>query len=455
MKVAICTLGCKVNQYETQALEQELLHRGHTLVDFEETADAYVVNTCSVTAVSDKKSRQMLRQAQRRNPSAVIAACGCYAQTHPEDVKKLGLDVIAGTNDRAKFIDLLERAAQDKTPIVDVDDVWERRDFEVLPAGGMVNRTRAMLKVEDGCVNFCTYCLIPYARGRVRSLPMDEAAKQVKALREEGYREIVVTGIEISSYGSDFKDGTSLIDLLELIAREGGDMRIRLGSLEPRTITEEFCKRASKLPYLCPHFHLSMQSGCDATLKRMNRKYDTARYMESCDLLRQYFDDPAITTDLITGFPEETEEEFRIGCMTTLRELECHERLNQWCEGAVKDAVSDIVGVQFRNLATIGGSIFGRYGFSDVLTVFLAMDSYVELYKGGIVPLQEFAQMKRDNDILVRVIVKKDQRNMIYLAHRNSKTDFPVLTCAVSVNAENGCVCILSLIHISEPTRPY
>ena len=215
-----------------------------------------------------------------------------------------------GIVDRAKFIDLLERAAQDKTPIVDVDDVWERRDFEVLPAGGMVNRTRAMLKVEDGCVNFCTYCLIPYARGRVRSLPMDEAAKQVKALREEGYREIVVTGIEISSYGSDFKDGTSLIDLLELIAREGGDMRIRLGSLEPRTITEEFCKRASKLPYLCPHFHLSMQSGCDATLKRMNRKYDTARYMESCDLLRQYFDDPAITTDLITGFPEETEEEF-------------------------------------------------------------------------------------------------------------------------------------------------
>ena len=252
----------------------------------------------------------MLRQAQRRNPSAVIAACGCYAQTHPEDVKKLGLDVIAGTNDRAKFIDLLERAAQDKTPIVDVDDVWERRDFEVLPAGGMVNRTRAMLKVEDGCVNFCTYCLIPYARGRVRSLPMDEAAKQVKALREEGYREIVVTGIEISSYGSDFKDGTSLSDLLELIAREGGDMRIRLGSLEPRTITEEFCKRASKLPYLCPHFHLSMQSGCDATLKRMNRKYTAAQYEEGCRLLRKYFTHPAITTDVIVGFPGETEEEF-------------------------------------------------------------------------------------------------------------------------------------------------
>ena len=194
MKVAICTLGCKVNQYETQALEQELRHRGHTLTDFEETADIYVVNTCSVTAVSDKKSRQMLRQAKRRNPAAVIAACGCYAQTHPEDVKKLDLDVIAGTNDRSHFIDLLERAAREKTHIVNVDDVWERREFEVLPAGGMVNRTRAMLKVEDGCVNFCTYCLIPYARGRVRSLPMEEAAKQVRALREEGYREIVVTG---------------------------------------------------------------------------------------------------------------------------------------------------------------------------------------------------------------------------------------------------------------------
>ena len=310
MKVAICTLGCKVNQYETQALEQELKRRGHTLADFEETADIYVVNTCSVTAVSDKKSRQMLRQAKRRNPNAVIAACGCYAQTHPEDVKKLDLDVIAGTNDRTHFIDLLERAVREKTHIVHVDDVWERREFEVLPAGGMVNRTRAMLKVEDGCVNFCTYCLIPYARGRVRSLPLDEAARQVRALREEGYREIVVTGIEISSYGSDFRDSTSLIDLLERIAREGGEMRIRLGSLEPRTITEKFCARAAKLKHLCPHFHLSMQSGCDATLKRMNRKYDTARFMESCALLRKYFDDPAITTDLITGFPGETEEEF-------------------------------------------------------------------------------------------------------------------------------------------------
>ena len=310
MKIGIYTLGCKVNQYETQAMEQELTARGHELVDFESPADAYIINTCSVTAVSDKKSRQMIRRAKKNSPDAVVAACGCYVQTHEEEAKSLGIDLLMGTNDRARFLDRLEEAVKTRETVADIDDALRRRTFEVLPAGGMANRTRAMLKVEDGCVNFCTYCLIPYARGRVRSLPMEEAARQVRALREEGYREIVVTGIEISSYGLDFKDGTSLIDLLELIAREGGEMRIRLGSLEPRTITEEFCARAAKLKYLCPHFHLSMQSGGDATLKRMNRKYDTARFMESCELLRKYFDDPAITTDLITGFPEETEKEF-------------------------------------------------------------------------------------------------------------------------------------------------
>ena len=310
MRVAIYTLGCKVNQYETQAMEQELLRRGHELVPFEEEADGYIVNTCSVTAVSDKKSRQMIRRCKKRNPAAVVAACGCYVQTHPDEAAGLDIDLIAGTGDRMAFLDLFEQAAGEKQPLTLLDDALRRRDFEVLPAGGMAERTRAMLKVEDGCVNFCTYCIIPYARGPVRSLPMDKAAEQVRALRSQGYRELVVTGIEISSYGHDLKDGTTLIDLLELIAREGGEMRIRLGSLEPRTVTREFCERAKKLPTLCPHFHLSMQSGCDATLRRMNRRYDTARYYESVELLREYFDDPAITTDLITGFPEETEEEF-------------------------------------------------------------------------------------------------------------------------------------------------
>ena len=310
MRIAIYTLGCKVNQYETQAMEQELTRRGHEIVPFDGAADAYIVNTCSVTAVSDKKSRQMIRRCRKLNEHAVVAACGCYVQTHSDEAAGLGLDLIAGTGDRMAFLDLLEQAAREKEPLALLDDALRRREFEVLPAGGMAERTRAMLKVEDGCVNFCTYCIIPYARGPVRSLPKAEAVAQTRRLREEGYRELVITGIEISGWGHDLKNGETLIDLLEAVSEAAGEMRLRLGSLEPRTITEDFCRRAARLPNLCPHFHLSMQSGCDDTLRRMNRKYDTARFYESVSLLRQYFDRPAITTDLITGFPGETEEEF-------------------------------------------------------------------------------------------------------------------------------------------------
>ena len=310
MRIAIYTLGCKVNQYETQAMEQELTRRGHEIVPFDGAADAYIVNTCSVTAVSDKKSRQMIRRCRKLNERAVVAACGCYVQTHGEEAAGLDLDLIAGTGDRMAFLDLLEQAAREKEPLTLLDDALRRRDFEVLPAGGMAERTRAMLKVEDGCVNFCTYCIIPYARGPVRSLPRAEAVAQTQRLRQEGYRELVLTGIEISGWGHDLKDGETLIDLLEAVSAAAGEMRLRLGSLEPRTITEDFCRRAAALPNLCPHFHLSMQSGCDDTLRRMNRKYDTQRFYRSVSLLRQYFDRPAITTDLITGFPGETEEEF-------------------------------------------------------------------------------------------------------------------------------------------------
>ena len=310
MRIAIYTLGCKVNQYETQAMGQELLRRGHTLVPFEDAADGYIVNTCSVTAVSDKKSRQMIRRCKKLNPAAVVAACGCYVQTHPDEAASLDIDLIAGTGDRMAFLDLFEQAAEEKRPLTLLDDALRRRTFEVLPAGGMTQRTRAMLKVEDGCVNFCTYCIIPYARGPVRSLPKARAVAQTEQLRREGYRELVFTGIEISSWGHDLKNGETLIDLLEAVSAAAGDMRLRLGSLEPRTITEDFCRRASKLPNLCPHFHLSLQSGCDDTLRRMNRKYDTARFYESVTLLRAYFDRPAVTTDLICGFPGGTEEEF-------------------------------------------------------------------------------------------------------------------------------------------------
>ena len=310
MKVAIYTLGCKVNQYETQAMEQELRSRGHEVVEFSDEADAYVINSCSVTAVSDQKSRQMLHRVRRQHPQAVAALAGCYPQTHVEDVQKLDVDLIAGTGDRMGFLDLLEEAVTERRRIEAIDKAFERRVFEVLPAGGQSRRTRAMLKVEDGCVNFCTYCIIPYARGPVRSLPLEKAVEQAAGLKAEGYREIVLTGIEISSWGKDLKNGLSLIDLIEAVCEAAPGVRIRLGSLEPRTITEEFCRRAAALPMLCPQFHLSMQSGCDTTLKRMSRKYDTARYAQSVALLNQYFEHPAVTTDMITGFPEETEEEF-------------------------------------------------------------------------------------------------------------------------------------------------
>ena len=310
MRIAIYTLGCKVNQYETQVMEQELAARGHQLVDFEQPADAYIINTCSVTAVSDKKSRQMIRRAKKMNPDAVVAACGCYVQTHTDEAAALGIDLIGGTGQRMEFLQQLLTAAEEKQTRVLVDDALHRHEFEILPAGGQQSRTRAMLKVEDGCRNFCTYCIIPFARGPVRSLPLEAAARQTRQLAEEGYREVVLTGIEISSWGQDLPGEESLIDLLEAVSQAAGEMRLRLGSLEPRTVTEDFCRRAARLPNLCPQFHLSMQSGCDATLRRMNRRYDTARFLRSVTLLRQYFPRPAITTDLICGFPGETEEEF-------------------------------------------------------------------------------------------------------------------------------------------------
>ena len=310
MRIAFYTLGCKVNQYETQALEQIVTARGHLLVPFEGEADAYIINTCTVTAVSDKKSRQVIRRARKRAPDAVIAVCGCYPQTHPAELEGLSIDLVSGTGDRAGFVDLLERTWRERQPITALDDALKRRAFEVLPAGGLEGRTRAMLKVEDGCVNFCTYCIIPYARGPIRSLPLEKAKEQAAQLAAEGYQELVLTGIEISSWGQERKDGTALVDLVEGVCQAAPGCRVRLGSLEPRTVTREFCTRAARLDNLCPHFHLSMQSGCDATLKRMNRKYDTERFYQSVALLRDHFEDPAITTDMIVGFPGETEAEF-------------------------------------------------------------------------------------------------------------------------------------------------
>ena len=310
MVFAFHTLGCKVNQYETQAMEELLLAKGPTLVPFEEKADVYIINSCTVTAVSDKKSRQAVRQARRRAPEAVVALCGCYPQVSPEEAAKLDADLIGGSGDRQGFLDLLESMAGRKEKTVTVDNALHRRAFESLPAGGLEGRTRAMLKAEDGCTNFCAYCIIPYARGPVRSLPLDQAETEARRLAAAGYRELVLTGIELSSYGRDLPGRPSPAELIEKVCQAAPQLRVRLGSLEPRTVTEEFCQRLKALPNLCPHFHLSLQSGCDATLARMKRKYDTARFYESAALLRKHFDNPGITTDLIVGFPGETEEEF-------------------------------------------------------------------------------------------------------------------------------------------------
>ena len=310
MKFGFYTLGCKVNQYETQAMEQLLTALGHEIGSFREACDGYIINTCSVTAVADKKNRAVIRRCRQQNPHAVLAVCGCYSQHEPEAAEKLGADVIGGSAQREEFLEKVLEAVEKKQSARILDNALRRRDFEILPPGGLEGRTRAMLKVQDGCVNFCSYCIIPYTRGPVRSAPQELAVDQAKQLQNMGYREIVVTGIEIASWGVDLPGKPALSQLITAVCQAVPDLRVRLGSLEPRIITEEFCAAIKQLPNLCPQFHLSMQSGCDTVLERMRRKYDTARYLESVQLLNRHFPGCAVTTDMIVAFPGETEEEF-------------------------------------------------------------------------------------------------------------------------------------------------
>ncbi len=311
MKFAFYTLGCKVNQYETQAMEQLLVAQGHEIGRFDEKCDGYIVNTCSVTAIADRKNRTVIRRTRRENPEAVLGVCGCYSQHDPAALRELNADVIGGSGGREAFIAMMVDAAKEKQHLENVDKALARRSFEVLPAGGLEGRTRAMLKVQDGCVNFCSYCIIPYTRGPVRSAPLALAVNQAKELAEKGYREIIVTGIEIASWGVDLPGRPQPAQLFAAICEAVPGLRVRLGSLEPRIVTQEFCEVLKNYINLCPQFHLSLQSGCDTVLKRMNRKYDTARYLESVALLTRYFPGCAITTDMIVAFPGETEEEFQ------------------------------------------------------------------------------------------------------------------------------------------------
>ena len=311
MKIGFYTLGCKVNQYETQAMEQLLQALGHETGTFGDDCDGYIINTCSVTAVADKKNRAMIRRCRREHPQAVLGVCGCYPQHAAPALQKLEVDVIGGSGGREAFLKEFLDALQTRQHSCHVDNALRRREFEILPPGGLEGRTRAMLKVQDGCVNFCTYCIIPYTRGPVRSAPADLAVEQAKSLAGQGYREIVITGIEIASWGVDLPGKPNLAVLLQQVCTAVPELRIRLGSLEPRIITEAFCRELVQLPNICPQFHLSMQSGCDSVLSRMKRKYDTARYLESVQLLNRYFPGCAVTTDMIVAFPGETEQEHR------------------------------------------------------------------------------------------------------------------------------------------------
>ena len=314
MKYIISTLGCKVNQYETQAMESFLTERGHERAVPGETAELVLVNTCAVTAESGRKSRQTIRRLRAENPGAMLAVCGCYSQREPAAVEALGADVVFGAAERRRLIDAVEASLADGKRRTEIDEPFKRRELERLPAGAVDHRTRAMLKIQDGCVNFCSYCIIPYTRGRLRSLPLEAAAEETRRLAAEGYRELVLTGIEVASYGVDLPGRPGLADVIETVAANAGDMRIRLGSLEPTVITEDFCRRLAATGKLCRHFHLSLQSGCDRTLKAMNRKYDTAAFFEKTELLRKHFPGCALTGDLIAGFPGETEEDFNATC---------------------------------------------------------------------------------------------------------------------------------------------
>ena len=311
-KAALHNLGCKVNAYELEAIQQMLEQQGYEIVPFAPVADIYIINTCTVTNIADRKSRQMLHRAKKMNPQALVAAVGCYAQARGGELERdPAIDLVIGNNRKKEIPDLLEACLRERRKHREVPDIGRERDYEPLRIAGTKEHTRAFLKVQDGCNQFCSYCIIPYTRGRVRSRDPQEVLREVQRLSVSGCREIVLSGIHLSSYGADFENGTGLLELIRLLHPVEGIARIRLGSLEPGIITERFAEQLSRLPKVCPHFHLSLQSGCDRTLRRMNRRYTSGEYLEKCRILRKYFKDPALTTDIITGFPGETEEDFR------------------------------------------------------------------------------------------------------------------------------------------------
>ena len=310
-KIAFITLGCKVNLYDTEAMAELFTEKGYEVVDFEEYADVYLINTCTVTNLGDKKSRQMIRRAKRINPNSVVVATGCYAQVASEEVAKIeGINIVIGTKNRSEIVETVENYVAENGVVNNVSDIMGEKEFEPLQISRLTNRTRAYIKIQEGCNRYCTYCIIPYARGPIRSRKPEEVIEEVKKLAENGFKEVVLTGIHVASYGLDLGNIT-LADIIEKVHSVDGIERIRFSSMEPLAIDNEFVARMSKLPKVCDHYHLSLQSGCNRTLKRMNRKYNAEQYAEACERLRNAFPNVAFTTDIIVGFPDETEEDFK------------------------------------------------------------------------------------------------------------------------------------------------
>lgn len=423
--VAFCTLGCKVNQYETEAMTEMFLNCGYKVKNFEDVCDIYIINTCTVTGMSDRKSRQMIRRAKHNNPDSIIAVVGCYSQVSPDEVAKIeGVNLIIGTKERKNIVELVESCTKDAT-LLKVEDALKNREYEDIWVTTYDDRERAYVKIEDGCTEFCSYCIIPYARGPVRSRPLDDIVAEVKRLADAGFKEVVLTGIHIGSYGRDLKD-VSLKNVIQLVHNVDGIERIRLGSVEPRTLSEDFICAISKLPKVCDHFHISLQSGCDETLKRMNRKYTCDEYYKSVELLRKYFNNPAITTDIMVGFAGETEEEFKqsLAFMQKVGFAEAHVFAYSIRKGTkaekmpnqVSPQVKDIRSKQMANLCNKMQIDYANAFVGKTVSVLVERNIGEDVYEGHMTNYVK-VHVKSEKDIshqIVEVQIKEQKDEILY-----------------------------------------
>lgn len=420
-KVSFFTLGCRVNQYETEAMSECFLKNGYTLCDFSEICDIYVINSCTVTGTGDKKTRQAVRRAKRQNPDAITVLAGCYAQYLIKEGQTLKeADIILGTGMKGKIVEAVESFIKQKTQVVMVEDLKNHREFEETPLTTYQNKARAMLKIEDGCDRFCSYCIIPYVRGPVRSRNMEEIYSELKKLGENNFKEIVLTGIQVAAFGKDFKSDVSLIDVIELAAKQDSIKRIRLGSLEPVIITEDFLTRVKNTGKFCPSFHLSLQSGCDSVLKRMNRRYTTKEYQNAIDLIRKFFPDAGITTDIIVGFPGETDEEFEKSLTFAKTIGFSHVHVFPYSiregtkaaamDGQIEKSVKDIRVKRMSAIANITKQDFYNSVIGNTYPVLFEREVSPDIYE-GYTPNYITVRIKSDTDIshkIVDVTLTKD-----------------------------------------------